>query len=135
VRRVLRSFQWPALLVIPGLFLAAPHLHVGVLAVAVLVAGLIFNAMINFIGNYLPQVYPTRLRGVGESFAISVGGRMVGTSAALFTPWLANFTPGAGPSEKLALAAAAVAALAGLGGLVTSAFLVEPARREPGDTA
>jgi hypothetical protein len=35
--------------------------------------------------DYLPRVYPTDLRGTGESFAANVGGRMIGTSAALLT--------------------------------------------------
>ena len=40
-------------------------------------------AQFSFWGNYLPRVYPTHLRGTGESFAANVGGRMIGTSAAL----------------------------------------------------
>ena len=42
-------------------------------------------AQFSFWGNYLPRVYPTHLRGTGESFAANVGGRMIGTSAALVT--------------------------------------------------
>lgn len=133
-RRVLRGFQWPALILLPGLFLVAPYLDVGVLALVVLLSGLIYNGQINFIGNYLPQVYPTRLRGVGESFAISVGGRMLGTSAAMLTPWLANFTPGSGPAQKLAIAAAMVAAFACVAGIVISTFLVEPRQNQAGET-
>jgi hypothetical protein len=122
------------LLFLPGLFLAAPHLDVGILALLVLLCGLLYNGQISFIGNYLPQVYPTHLRGVGESFAISVGGRMLGTSAAMLTPWLANFTPGNGPAQKLAIAAAMVAAFACAAGIVTSAFLVEPRQSQAGET-
>ena len=42
-------------------------------------AGLFTVAQFSFWGNYLPRVYPTHLRGTGESFAANVGGRMLGT--------------------------------------------------------
>jgi hypothetical protein len=132
-RQVLRGFQLPALVLIPLLFLSAPHLDVRTLAAASLVAGLLYNGLINFIGVYAPQLYPTHLRGVGEGFAVSVGGRMVGASGALLTPWLANFTPGSDAAGKLAFAAAGVAAAACLLGLVTSVFLIEPDGRGGAD--
>jgi MFS family permease len=125
-RQVLSCFQLPGLVIIPILFAAAPYLDVAVLACGALLAAVALNGQINFIGNYLPQVYPARLRGTGESFAISVGGRIVGTSTSLITPWLANFAPGASASSKLALAAAAMAVVACVLGLVTTRFLVEP---------
>ena len=125
-RQVLSCFQLPALVIIPVLFAAAPYLDVTVLACGALLAAVALNGQINFIGNYLPQVYPARLRGTGESFAISVGGRIVGTSASLITPWLANFAPGASASSKLAFAAATIAVVACVLGLVTTRFLVEP---------
>ena len=46
-------------------------------------SGFMTIAQFSFWGNYLPRVYPTYLRGTGESFAANVGGRMIGTSAAL----------------------------------------------------
>ena len=125
-RQVLSCFQLPGLVIIPVLFAAAPYLDVTVLACGALFAAVALNGQINFIGNYLPQVYPARLRGTGESFAISVGGRIVGTSTSLITPWLANFAPGASASSKLALAAATMAVVACVLGLVTTRFLVEP---------
>ena len=36
-------------------------------------------AQFSFFGNYLPRMYPTHIRGTGESFAANVGGRMFGT--------------------------------------------------------
>ena len=60
-------------------------------------AGLLTVAQFSFWGNYLPRVYPTHLRGTGESFAANIGGRMIGTSAALLTTQLANVMPGATP--------------------------------------
>jgi hypothetical protein len=125
-RQVLRTFQLPGLLIFPALFAVAPYLDVNLLACGALLAGIALNGQINFIGNYLPSVYPARLRGTGESFAISVGGRIVGTSTSLITPWLANFAPGAGASAKLAFAAACMALVACVLGLVTSRFLIEP---------
>jgi MFS family permease len=125
-RQVLRSFQLPGLVIIPALFAAAPYIDVTVLACGALLAAVALNGQINFIGNYLPQVYPARLRGTGESFAISVGGRILGTSTSLITPWLANFAPGGNSSSKLAFAAASLAVVACVVGLVTTRFLVEP---------
>ena len=75
-------------------------------------------------------MYPTHLRGTGESFAANIGGRMIGTSAALVTTTLAGMMPGATPSRQLAYAAAVVAFAVYAIGLVTSFFLPEPAREE-----
>jgi MFS family permease len=125
-RQVLRSFQLPALVLFPLLFAMAPHLNIWLLACGALLASITLNGQINFIGNYLPQVYPAHLRGTGESFAISVGGRIIGTGTAMVTAWLANFTPGTAPAEKLAYAAATMALMAGLLGLFISRLLIEP---------
>jgi hypothetical protein len=51
---------------------------------------------------------------------------MIGTSAALLTTQLANVMPGAGPSTKLAYAAAAVGLLSYAVGLLASFWLPEP---------
>jgi len=125
-RQVLRTFQLPALIVMPLLFATAPYLNLTVLACGALLGGVLVNAQVNFIGNYLPQMYATPLRGTGESFAISVGGRIIGAAAAFLTPWLSNFTPGANASQKLAFACAAIAVVACTLGWLTSHFLVEP---------
>ena len=62
-------------------------------------------AQFSFWGNYLPRVYPTYLRGTGESFAANVGGRMIGTSAALLTTQLVRVDAGrhAGDQARLRL--------------------------------
>ena len=44
----------------------------------------------------MPRVYPTHLRGTGGSFAMNLGGRTIGASAALATTQLANVMPGSG---------------------------------------
>ena len=46
----------------------------------IFLVGMLTIAQFSFWGNYLPRVYPTHLRGTGESFAANVGGRMIGTS-------------------------------------------------------
>src|SRR3990170_1548086 len=96
----------------------------------IFVSGLVTVAQFSFWGNYLPRVYPTHLRGTGESFAANVGGRMIGTSAALLTTSLVGLMPGGTPSRQLAYAAALVALVVYAVGLAASFFLPEPAREE-----
>ncbi|MBK9168735.1 MAG: MFS transporter [Bryobacterales bacterium] len=125
-RLLLRIFQVPGLLIVPVVFLY-PALHdLTLLKWGILMAGLLTVAQFSFWGNYLPRVYPTHLRGTGESFAANVGGRMVGTSAALLTTQLANVMPGATPAAQLAYAAAAVATLVYVVGFTASFWLPEP---------
>ena len=95
-----------------------------------LLCGLLTVAQFSFWGNYLPRVYPTYLRGTGESVAANIGGRMIGTSAALVTTQLANVTHGAGPAAKLAHAAALVGLAVYVGGFVASFWLPEPKGKE-----
>ena len=129
-RRLLRIFQVPGLVVIPLVFMyAAPH-DLTLLQVGIFVVGMLTVAQFSFWGNYLPRVYPTHLRGTGESFAANVGGRMVGTSAAYLTTQLANITPGATPPIKLAYAAAIVGTLAYVIGFIASYWLPEPQREQ-----
>ena len=92
----------------------------------ILFAGFFTVAQFSFWGNYLPRVYPTHLRGTGESFAANVGGRMIGTFAAWVTPQLALTMPGATPFAQLGHAAALVALVVYAGGVITSFFLPEP---------
>src|SRR6185503_15419625 len=84
----------------------------------------------SFWGNYLPRVYPTYLRGTGESFAANVGGRMIGTMAALVTTQLANVMPAASAPTRLAYASALVGTTAYVLGLAASFWLPEPGQEE-----
>ena len=84
-------------------------------------------AQFSFWGNYLPRVFPMRLRGTGESFAANIGGRMIGTAAALVTTQLANVMPG-NAFTQLAYAAAVVAFVVYAIGLAASFSLPEPTR-------
>lgn len=125
-RRLLHVFQVPGLLLVPLVFLF-PALHdLNTLKWGIFVAGFLTVAQFSFWGNYLPLVYPTHLRGTGESFAANIGGRMIGTSAALLTTQLANIMPGITPFTKLAYAAAAVAFLVYAVGFTASFWLPEP---------
>jgi hypothetical protein len=92
--------------------------------------GITTIAQFSFWGNYLPRVYPTYLRGTGESFAANVGGRMFGTSAALVTTQLANVMPEPSAPMRLAYASAIVGTAAYVIGLVASKWLPEPGRQE-----
>ncbi len=126
-RRLLHVFQVPGLLLLPVVFLYGTR-DVDLLKWGIFLSGLVTVAQFSFWGNYLPRMYPTHLRGTGESFAANVGGRMIGTSAALVTTTLANVMPGGSPSQQLAYAATAVALGVYAIGFAASFFLPEPAR-------
>ncbi len=127
-RRLIRLFQVPGLLVIPLVFGYAATHSTALLYPGVFLAGLFTVGQFSFWGNYLPRVFPTHLRGTGESFAANIGGRMIGTSFAWVTSTLAvqGFVPGAGPSARLAYTAAAVGLLVYAAGLIASFWLPEP---------
>ena len=125
-RRLIRLFQIPGLALLPIVFLQFALTDLRLLQWGVFFVGLLTVAQFSFWGNYLPRVYPTHLRGTGESFAANVGGRMFGTSAAYLTTQLANITPGASPAARLAWAAALVGALTYVIGLAASFWLPEP---------
>jgi hypothetical protein len=129
-RRLLRLFQVPGLLVIPLVFWFPARESLDLFKWGIALAGFFTVAQFSFWGNYLPRVYPTHLRGTGESFAANVGGRMIGTSAALLTSYVQRLMegamPGASVSARLAVAAAAVALLAYALGSVLCFFLPEP---------
>ncbi len=136
-QRLLRMFQIPGLLLIPLVlaFAATGNLgesSLGILKWGMFAAGFFTIAQFSFWGNYLPRMYPTHIRGTGESFAANVGGRMVGTSAIFLTthlgPVLMLFWPALpkGPAG-LAYAAATVAFLVYAIGLAASFWLPEPA--------
>jgi hypothetical protein len=111
---------------VPLVFLYPAINNLELLKWGVFFAGLLTVAQFSFWGNYLPRVYPTHLRGTGESFAANVGGRMVGTSAAYLTTTMANYMPGAAASTQLAYAAASVALFVYALGFLASFHLPEP---------
>jgi Na+/melibiose symporter-like transporter len=125
-QRLLRIFLVPGLFIVPFVFFYPATHSLGMTQIGIFIAGLLTVAQFSFWGNYLPRVYPTYLRGTGESFAANIGGRMIGTSAALLTTQLANSMPGGNAFTQLAYAASAVALLVYGGGLIASFWLPEP---------
>lgn len=129
-QKLLRLFLVPGLIVVPFVFYYPAVHSLSLLKWGIFFAGLFTVAQLSFWGNYLPRVYPVHLRGTGESFAANIGGRMIGTSAALLTSRLAVQMPGMTPNVKLAYAAAGVALLVYAIALVASFWLPEPSAEE-----
>jgi hypothetical protein len=125
-RRLLWVFQVPGLIIMPVVFFIAPNEPFSMLRWGIFIYGLCTISQMSFWGNYMPRVYPTYLRGTGESFAANIGGRMIGTCAALLTTTLAASMPGATPTHRMAYAAASVALLCYVVGFAASFFLPEP---------
>jgi len=125
-RRLLRMFQVPGLIVMPIVFAWAATTSLSWLYIGMFFAGFFTVAQFSFWGNYLPRVYPTYLRGTGESVAANIGGRLIGTSFAWVTSTLAVTPDRAYAPTKLAYVAAAVGFSVYLVGLVASFFLPEP---------
>jgi MFS family permease len=130
-RKLIRVFLVPGLILIPLVFCypAAGNLtdnNLDGLKRGIFLTGFLTVAQFSFWGNYLPRVYPVHLRGTGESFAANVGGRMVGTSAALAATQMAPYMPGTGGPRHLAYAAAIVAFSVYALGLLLSFALPEP---------
>jgi len=106
-------------------FFAATHSLV-LLKYGVFLAAVCMNGSFSFLWNYLPWVYPTHLRGTGESFAANFGGRVFGASAAQLTTQLSNIIPATGAATRMAYAAGSVAVLAYTTSLIGSFWLPEP---------
>ncbi|HXT22101.1 MAG TPA: MFS transporter, partial [Thermoanaerobaculia bacterium] len=129
-RGLLRVFQVPALVVFPLLFWNAMGLDSEAFRWGLFLCGFVTIAQFSFWGNYLPRVYPTHLRGTGESFAANIGGRLLGTSAAWISVNLANQLTAASPAAALAKASAIVALAAAVIGIVVGFALPEPRQDE-----
>jgi Na+/melibiose symporter-like transporter len=129
-RRLLYVFQIPGLVLLPLAFFFAPGGGLAWAQWGIFFVGMATIAQFSFWGNYLPRVYPTHLRGTGESFAANVGGRMIGTMAALVTTQLVPSMPGASVPIKLAYAAALVGTTAYVIGFAASFWLPEPEKED-----
>jgi MFS family permease len=125
-RRLLRLFQIPALIVIPLVMFLPAMRDRDMSTVGIFALGLLTVAQFSYWGNYLPLVYPTYLRGTGEAFAANIGGRMLGTSAALLVTSMVRFMPGGTASRQLGYAAGIVGLLSYVVGFVASFWLPEP---------
>jgi len=129
-RRLLWTFQIPGLILMPIVYFLTPTVGLTLAQWGIFIVGMATIAQFSFWGNYLPRVYPTHLRGTGESFAANVGGRMFGTMAALVTVSLVSSMPGGSLPERLAYASALVGTTAYIIGVVASLWLPEPKRQE-----
>jgi MFS family permease len=131
---LIRMFLVPGLLLFPLTYLMLYQGDFTVFCVAVFFCGLVTVAQFSYVSEYLPKVFPVHLRGTGSGFATNIGGRMLGTMAAVVnTELLAPlFFPGEGP-EKNPLRVATAAAI--IGGCVYAlaialSFLLPPPREE-----
>ncbi|HYN06689.1 MAG TPA: MFS transporter [Vicinamibacterales bacterium] len=125
-RSLLRVFQVPGLFVVPLVFWMASTSSVSSLKLGMFFAGFFTVAQFSFWGNYLPRMYPTHLRGTGESFAANIGGRVLGTSFAYVTVSILAPMMSGPPFVQLATAAAYVGAFVYVVGVLLSFFLPEP---------
>jgi MFS family permease len=107
-RRLIRLFVAPGVIVMPVMFFFAATHSLRLAEAVTFIAGVVTVSQFSFWGNYLPRVYPTHVRGTGESFAANIGGRMIGTSAALLTAEMTALMPGGTAFTQLAYAAGAV---------------------------
>jgi MFS family permease len=129
-KRLLRLGLIPGLAVFACVYLFAANHSLMLLACGVFLAAVFMNCSFSFLWNYLPWVYPTHLRGTGESFAANLGGRVIGASAALLTTQLANIIPAAGAAARMAYAAGIVAVVVYVTALIGSHWLGEPAQAQ-----
>jgi MFS family permease len=125
-KHLLRVFLVPGLIVFSGVYFFAATHSLRLLEYGIFLAGLLLNGPFSLWGNYLPRMYPTHLRGTGETFAISIGARVIGASGVLLTTQLTNLMPGGSAAARLAYSAGTLAVLAYSLSLIGSFWLREP---------
>lgn len=129
-RRLIRLFLVPGVVIVPLVFFGAATTSLRMAEVGTFFTGFLVVGQFSFWGNYLPRMYPTHLRGTGESFAANIGGRMIGTGGAMVTTELAATMPGVLASTRLAYAAGAVGLTSFVIALAASRWLAEPSGRD-----
>lgn len=143
-RKLLRLFQIPALIITPLVFFyfatgrAGDDYSLTGLQIGIFVAAFFVVGQLSFWGNYLPMVYPVKLRGTGESFAANVGGRMFGTGGnplalLVILPLLEGAITGFSPPQMTAHAAALTALIFCLLAVIVTFFLPEPLQQKEGE--
>jgi MFS family permease len=125
-RPMLRWMLWIGLGLYPLVFLGPALGDATMFKYAVMAVTLVVGVQYSFWGNYLPRIFPLHLRGTGQSFAMSIGGRVLAPFTALATTQLSNAMPGATPTLKLAHAMALVAVAVTVCALLLSRSLPEP---------
>jgi MFS family permease len=131
---LIRIFLLPGVVLFPVAYLVLYQGDYTVFAVAVFFCGLLTVAQFSYVSELLPKLFPVHLRGTGSGFATNVGGRMLGTMAALLnTELIAPLFFAGEPAEKNPLRVAYAAAIIGCAvyavALVLS-FMLPPARVE-----
>jgi hypothetical protein len=119
------------LVLIPIVFLYTATHSLQMFRAGIFFAGFTTVAQLTFWGNYLPRVYPVHLRGTGEGFSANVGGRMLGTSAALATTHLSGLMSGSSPAIRLTHAATVVGVSVYVLALGLTLLLPEPPAELP----
>ncbi|HEY6088696.1 MAG TPA: MFS transporter [Gemmatimonadaceae bacterium] len=128
-RRLLLGFVAPGLL-LPFMFIWLVPTGMLALSLTMFLASAIATAQYSFWGNYLPRVYPTRVRGTGESFAVNIGGRIFGPATAMLTTTLATTIIGATSLQRVTRAAAIVVAITQITAVLAIKWLPEPQSEE-----
>lgn len=127
-RTLLRLFLVPGIALFPLTYFEIVKMDYTLFAVAIFFCGLLTVAQFSYLSEFLPKVFPLHLRGTGGSFATNVGGRMIGTMAALLnTRVLAPMFEGIPDLPmKVAAAAAVIGGTVYLIAFVASFFLPDP---------
>ncbi len=124
-RALLRMVLVPGLCLIPYVFFGPGMSSLEMFRISIFMVGITTVAQLNFLGNYLPRVFPVYLRGTGEGFAANVGGRMLGAGATFIVTHLAGVMPGATPGAQLAYAAGIMGMIVYSTALIASWWLPE----------
>ena len=129
-RTLLRIFLVPGVIVFSFVYFWTVTHSLRLLEAGIFLAALLMNGPFSLWGNYLPRMYPTHLRGTGESFAINFGARVIGASGVIVTTQLTNIMPAASSFARLAYSAGVVAVLAYSLSLIGSRWIREPEHAE-----
>jgi len=134
---LIRLFLLPGLILFPVTYLVLYQGSYEIFATAIFFCGLVTVAQFSYVSEYLPKVFPLHLRGTGSAFATNIGGRMLGTMAAIVNTELIapRFTSVEGNPGKVAHAAAVIGATVYAVALVLSFFLPTPKEEGEGITA
>lgn len=128
---LIRLFLLPGLVLFPVTYLVLYQGDFTIFSVAVFFCGLVTVAQFSYVSEYLPKVFPVHLRGTGSGFATNIGGRMIGTMAAVVNTELLSslFFPGEGDDKnpmRVAMAAAVIGGTVYAIALVLSFLLPRP---------
>ena len=127
---MLRVFLVPGVVILPLTYWILYHQSATAMQYGIFACGLLVVAQFSFFGEYLPKIFPVHLRGTGGSFATNVGGRMLGTSAALLTTnIIAPLTGAKSTFDQVAIACGIVGTTVFVIALALTFFLPEPEKQ------